>query len=681
QPYELPPEVAAAVTAAEGEVQAVASSKYGMTHLSYLGQLTCLRGLMLQLDSPSDTAPAFVDGSLVSVLTSLPHLESLHLSTWNLLRIDPTAQALGDFPVRQPAAPQPPQQQPLPVQDSAEERWALVPGLAALVPQLRRRLEDIVQELLQRQQKQQQAASGQAGTGQVQLLEQVVERALFLLLQEGKGAPKMSLPAGPLGKDSLCSLKALGLAVLHAAAFDLTAEHVSAAALPAAAAAEVADEVMSAAEAGAEAGPSEGGAAGPSSNGEGGSGSGGGEGNGAGSGEAPSASGTAAAAAPSLDAAPDVMEVTDTVAALLKCAARAARSAAAAGGATAATAAGPSSTSTGGGGGGGGGGEEGGTTNRNSDGACGSGGSSSSSGAGTQPLPCLPTLPTWAWRGLRSLSLTHWPSVYGKLKEVGPPQPGRCYAVRWDDLPRTLEALLLVRCQLAGSRPPSRLRHMWLADCLCGADCPLPQVLSCTSDLQTLVLRWPSSPEEGEQLAAGEWAGAGAAGGHSREQLLRAVTKLKGLRTLGLGGIHCEDIPSLAPLSRLRHLMLEPSQPPRNLPPGADAAAASQRDLTLLDCLMRLPAGALSGLRTLWLPNWAMPIKQLLQWQQMLQVAMPLVVLRVTEYDVVWTVPTPVMHVARVAAPSSLSATGGGASVSASGSAAAARRWEGAGGR
>lgn len=33
---------------------------------------------------------------------------------------------------------------------------------------------------------------------------------------------------------------------------------------------------------------------------------------------------------------------------------------------------------------------------------------------------------------------------------------------------------------------------------------------------------------------------------------------------------------------------------------------------------------------------------------------MPLVVLRVTEYDVVWTVPTPVMHVAPVEPPSSL---------------------------
>lgn len=32
---------------------------------------------------------------------------------------------------------------------------------------------------------------------------------------------------------------------------------------------------------------------------------------------------------------------------------------------------------------------------------------------------------------------------------------------------------------------------------------------------------------------------------------------------------------------------------------------------------------------------------------------MPLVVVRITEYDVVWTVPTPLMHVAQVGAPRS----------------------------
>ncbi len=91
------------------------------------------------------------------------------------------------------------------------------------------------------------------------------------------------------------------------------------------------------------------------------------------------------------------------------------------------------------------------------------------------------------------------------------------------------------------------------------------------------------------------------------------------LRTLGLGGIRCRDVPRLAPLASLRHLLLDPLQPPRPPPPDPGAAAA-QRDLALLDALMLLPPGALAGLRTLWLPNWAMPIRQLLQWQQMLQV-------------------------------------------------------------
>ena len=55
-------------------------------------------------------------------------------------------------------------------------------------------------------------------------------------------------------------------------------------------------------------------------------------------------------------------------------------------------------------------------------------------------------------------------------------------------------------------------------------------------------------------------------------------------------------------------------------PPPNPQEPPSQRDLSLLDALMSLPPGGLAGLRTLWLPNWAMPIKQLLQWQQMLQV-------------------------------------------------------------
>eukprot|EP00198_Chlamydomonas_reinhardtii_P012246 XP_001701583.1 predicted protein [Chlamydomonas reinhardtii] len=97
---------------------------------------------------------------------------------------------------------------------------------------------------------------------------------------------------------------------------------------------------------------------------------------------------------------------------------------------------------------------------------------------------------------------------------------------------------------------------------------------------------------------------------------------LLGLRTLGLGGLRCADVPALAPLTRLRHLMLEPAQPPRQ--PGAEPP--SQRDLSLLDALMSLPPGGLAGLRTLWLPNWAMPIKQLLHLQCIPQPLSPTII-------------------------------------------------------
>ncbi|GLC49020.1 hypothetical protein PLESTB_000173700 [Pleodorina starrii] len=464
----------AAAAAGGAAAQPPPGSKYVMSQLSSLGRLTCLRRLMIQMDSPADTAPAFVDGSLVSVLAGLPQLTSLHLSTWNLLGLDPSVEALGAYPERtallQDSSPSPLQAQSQPSHQQPQHQ--------------------------QQQQPQQQQQAGPS-----------VEAAPSVELGSGRGE------GGGGG----------------AAAGETAAE----------VALEPAGPMADAAAA------------------EGGSGSGGGDG---GAGDSGGGNGKATGAEPRRP---------------------------------------------------------------------------------RQPVPCLPVLPTWAWQGLRSLSLTHWPCVYGKLRESGPVQPGRCYAVRWDDLPRTLEALLLVRCQLVGTRPPARLRHMWLTDCL-GFDLPLAQALGHMPELETLVLRSPSAPEEPEVPSE--------AAARSRAQLVAAVTALRGLRTLGLGGIRCQDVPSLAPLSRLRHLMLEPLQPPR----AAHDAPASQRDLLLLDQLMALPPGALAGLRTLWLPNWAMPIKQLLQWQQMLQAAMPLVVLRVTEYDVVWTVPTPIMNVAQVEAPSSL---------------------------
>ncbi len=57
-------EAAAAAAAAGAEAPpgaALLGSKYGLEQLRHLGRLTCLRQLMLQLDSPNDTPPAFVD--------------------------------------------------------------------------------------------------------------------------------------------------------------------------------------------------------------------------------------------------------------------------------------------------------------------------------------------------------------------------------------------------------------------------------------------------------------------------------------------------------------------------------------------------------------------------------------------------------------------------------------------
>ncbi|GLI62185.1 hypothetical protein VaNZ11_004770 [Volvox africanus] len=487
---------AAAAGAGAAAPPPLSACKYTLSQLSALGRLSCLRQLMIQMDSPADTAPAFVDGSLLSVLSGLTDLESLHLSSWNLLGADPTKEALGAFPERQ-----------------LDSR-----ALSQSVANHRRHLRLVVDQLLP--------------------------------------TPWEIGDAGPSGTW-------MDVGVTRAS----TA--TEAALEPAGRATEAGVDVSPAAADGGQ------NIADVSSSGSGAAG-------GCGGGE-------------NLRRAAHAESRALTHRGLM---------------------------------------------------------------IPSQTVSCLPTLPTWAWRGLRSLSLSHWPCLYGKLREAGLPQPGRCYAVRWDDLPESLEALLLVRCQLVGTRPPPRLRHMWLGDCFGnqGIYTPILQALRQLPDLETLVLRWPSAPDEPEAALESTL--------EQRAELVGAVAAIRGLRTLGLGGISCQDVTSLAPLPLLRHLMLEPAQPPR---PVHDVPG-SQRDLSLLDHLMTLPPGALSGLRTLWLPNWAMPIKQLLQWQQMLQAAMPLVVLRVTEYDVVWTVPTPVMHVAQVEAPSSLAmgrGDGGAAAASA----------------
>ena len=68
----MPPDDAAAAAAAGGPLAAAAAAaaaalepskaKFAMSQLEALGRLTGLRQLLLQMDSPSETAPAFVDG-------------------------------------------------------------------------------------------------------------------------------------------------------------------------------------------------------------------------------------------------------------------------------------------------------------------------------------------------------------------------------------------------------------------------------------------------------------------------------------------------------------------------------------------------------------------------------------------------------------------------------------------
>ncbi|KAG2495141.1 hypothetical protein HYH03_006750 [Edaphochlamys debaryana] len=731
---EYDPEAAAAAAAAAANAllgpdaalaAALAASKHTLAHLGALGRLTGLRRLLLQMDSPQETAPAFVDGGLASVLCGLPHLESLHLSTWNLLGVDPSPQALGEYP--QPphhllgALGRQPDRGPGSGSGSGPESGS--------------------------------AAVGEGGDGPGPSSEPIgahldLDRGSQPLIAPGTAGAGPSAGAGP-GPPSSAAAAAGGSQAAGASAVEapLSAPEQRAVEVLRGVLAELradmkareqaAASAVAATGAGVQAAPNAGAAA--AQGGAGGAGAGAAAGaEAAGAGPAlssaaatPSADPSAptAAAAASYEAG---VPVPPSVAPLLSLARRlrealeplrppalprvlreggllgpgalepgaltpelwselvqggpsgsgaaaaAAEAGAGAGGAAGlglGSAGGPGPAADAGGAAGAGadatmGAEDGAAGDASGSGpseagkgvpsvlclaealatweavatlspganaTLGSGSSSAPAPATPSSPPCLPPLPTWAWSGLRSLSLTHWAVGWQKLRDHGPPQPGRCYAVSWDLLPRCLEALLLVRCQLVGSRPPPALRHLWLSDCLTTGE-SLPQALPLAPELETLVLRWPCWPEEGEPPL-------------HRSALLAAVTKMQGLRTLGLGGLRCPDVCALAPLQQLRHLMLEPQQPPR--PQGEAAAAAAQRDLSLLDTLMSLPPGSLAGLRTLWLPNWAMPIKQLLTWQNMLQAAMPLVVLRVTEYDVVWTVPTPVMHVAPVVPPSS----------------------------
>ncbi|KAG2427958.1 hypothetical protein HXX76_011945 [Chlamydomonas incerta] len=665
----IDPGAAAAAAAGPEEAAAAAAepgrSKFAMPQLAALGRLTGLRRLLLQMDSPSDTSPAYVDGSLVSTLTQLSALESLHLSTWNLLQVEPSAEALGAYPERPgagsaaagPSGAGPsgagagPSQAPpgalmfgAPTHADAQTQTHMHPELSdgAAAAALHRGSgasgsgagsgmaeEEDGEEVVGRRRPteaevEEDAAAAEWARGALEdapggsgAASQGGRSAAAAAAAEAEAAAAQGLGGADASSSASGGSASASAGGSAATATGPAASAAGAAATAAAGAAgslaALAPAAHAAAAGAAAGGAAPGGAAAPV------------PWLWQGPGPAP---GQGAAHAPGPHAPPPgviMLQVEPAGAAAAAAAAAAVASfAAAVASATAAAAA----------------------------------------MAAAAARASLPPLPVWAWPNLRSLSLTHWPCVFAKLREVGLPRPGRAYSVCWDDLPRGLTSLLLVRCELLGGAPPPGLWHLWLSDCIY-TDCELPKVLARTPQLRVLVVRSPSlTTAEPPDGAEPQPPAAARREERQREALLAAVTALKvrrrkwggasavaqDLRTLGLGGLQCGDVAALAALTRLRHLMLEPAQPPRQ--PGSEAP--SHRDLGLLDALMALPPGGLAGLRTLWLPNWAMPIKQLLQWQQMLQAAMPLVVVRITEYDVVWTVPTPLMHVAQVQPPSSL---------------------------
>ncbi|KAG2482097.1 hypothetical protein HYH03_018953 [Edaphochlamys debaryana] len=173
--------------------------------------------------------------------------------------------------------------------------------------------------------------------------------------------------------------------------------------------------------------------------------------------------------------------------------------------------------------------------------------------------------------------------------------------------------------------PAPPLLHVWLADCnLRGA--PPEALLAALPGLQTLVLRNVSKPED---LPAG---------------LLAAVRGLKDLTTLGLGGFNHRLLPHLHGLTQLRHLMLDPRRVDDldGEPDWVAVGLEGDRSLAFHEAVMALVAAGGQRLRSVWLPDWAAPPHQMVQWQlQMAQVA-PLAALRLVDHHYFWRLPSPV---------------------------------------
>ncbi|GLI66836.1 hypothetical protein VaNZ11_010794 [Volvox africanus] len=172
------------------------------------------------------------------------------------------------------------------------------------------------------------------------------------------------------------------------------------------------------------------------------------------------------------------------------------------------------------------------------------------------------------------------------------------------------------------------LLHMWLADCNFEGARP-EEMAAALPALQTIVIRHVSKQED------------------LPLQLIKALHLLKDLTTLGLGGFNHQLMPHLWGLTQLRHLMLDPRRfEDVELDPDLMLdviAPESDRSLALHESLMAMVAeGGLTRLRSLWLPDWAAPPHQLVQWQMQIAQMAPLVALRMVDHHYFWRLPAPV---------------------------------------
>ncbi|EFJ41659.1 hypothetical protein VOLCADRAFT_98366 [Volvox carteri f. nagariensis] len=120
------------------------------------------------------------------------------------------------------------------------------------------------------------------------------------------------------------------------------------------------------------------------------------------------------------------------------------------------------------------------------------------------------------------------------------------------------------------------------------------------------------------------------------------LCKMQSLRFLALDScLRLEDVCRLAALTALRTLALSPNVvASEEARARLDVEMASRYSPSLQAALMQL--APLTGLRGLWLPEWAASRAHVLMWQSQLAALGPaLVTLRVMDHDNLWRLPTP----------------------------------------